>query len=138
MVKVKVRGVVENGERIYASINSYPGMAMPEHVIKQVTSQDLTLIGQSLETVNNVSPDGVSLVSCFVSILLSIQTQHTTKALSDMRVDVLGNVDKKIFTAKRIIVRGEIEVSVIDLWVATRSSYSPVHLVVFSCLKLEG
>ena len=107
VVKVKVRGPVENGERIYASLSSYPGVAMPEHVITQVTSQELTLIGQSLESGKDSSADAVNLVSCFVSILLSIQTQHTNKALSDMRTDVLGNVDSKIKRAKKKLLRGK-------------------------------
>jgi hypothetical protein len=107
VVKVKVRGPVENGERIYASLSSYPGVAMPEHVISQVTSQGLTLIGQSLESVKDSSPDAVNLVSCFVSILLSIQTQHTDKALSDLRTDVLGNVESRIARVRKSIVRGK-------------------------------
>ncbi len=106
VVKVKVRGPVENGERIYASLSTYPGVAMPEHVIKQVTSQELTLLGQSLESVKDSSPDAVNLVSCFVSILLSIQTQHTNKALGELRTDVLEKVDTKIGRAKRSVVRG--------------------------------
>ena len=107
VVKVKVRGPVNNGERIYASLSSYPGVAMPEHVIKQVTSEDLTLIGQSLDSVKDDSLDNINLVSCFVSILLSIQTQHTNKVLSDMRTDMLEDVDSKISSAKKRLLRGE-------------------------------
>ena len=106
IVKVKVRGQVQNGERIYASLSPYPGVAMPEHVIKQVTSEELTLIGQSLESVKDESPDAVHLVSCFVSILLTIQSQHTNKALSDLRTDVLGTIDSKIKRAKKRLLRG--------------------------------
>ena len=106
IVNVKVRGQVQNGERVYASLSPYPGVAMPEHVIKQVTSEELTLIGQSLEATKDESPDSVHLVSCFVSILMSIQSQYTNKALSNMRTDVLGTVDSKIKRAKRRLLRG--------------------------------
>lgn len=106
VVKVKVRGPVQNGERIYASLSSFPGVAMPESVITQVTSNDLTLVGQSLESVKDSPPDKVNLVSCFVSIFLSIQTQHTSKAMNEMRTGVLVDVDSKIAMAKSRLIRG--------------------------------
>lgn len=118
IVNVKVRGPVQNGERIYASLSSYPGVAMPEHVIVPVTSQKLTLIGQSLESTKCSSPDAVNLVSCFVSILLSIQTQHTNRALSEMRSDLLDNVDGKIKQAKKSLLRGRSRSSTIMLFKA--------------------
>ena len=116
VVKVKVRGPVQNGERIYASLTSFPGVAMPEHVITQVTSEELTLVGQSLESVKAESPDSVNLVPCFVSILLSIQTQHTNKALGDMRTDVLEKVDSKISVVKKRLLRGRYSIGCGRVW----------------------
>ena len=80
---------------------------MPERVITQVTSKELTLVGQSLESVKDESPDSVHLVSSFVSILMSIQSQHTNKALDEMRTDLLGNFDKTFRQFKRNLLRGE-------------------------------
>ena len=104
-MKVKVRGPVKNGETIYASLSSFPGVAMPESVITQVTSDELTMLGQALETMDS-PPDKVNLVSCLVSIFMGIQSKHTAKAVNEVRSGVMVDVDTKVKKEKKKLLRG--------------------------------
>jgi hypothetical protein len=76
IVKVKVIGSVENGERVYASLDR-PGKAIPQsHLpVGSFLRRKHTLLGMSLERKSPKSLEEEQLVECFVCIVLDMGRQ---------------------------------------------------------------
>ena len=98
MVSVKILGPVHNGERIYASLE-HPGIAIPQSRVCDVLSNDVFLLGQTLEYLDAKSDD-VNLVQSFVSVLLSITSGHVSQAFSDLREHVKQDVKTEVKKVK--------------------------------------
>lgn len=77
IVNVKVIGSVQNGERIYASMN-YPGKAVPQsHLpISRFSRKQHFLLGMALESKFSISFEHEHLVKCFVCIVLDISRKE--------------------------------------------------------------
>lgn len=86
LVKVKVLGTVQNGERIYVALHQ-PGVAIPETQIplRPMADRRPVLLGQALESKPSNSQDNVKLVQCFVSIVLGIQSGQINAAIEDLQ-----------------------------------------------------
>lgn len=104
MVDVKVLGPVENGERIYASLE-HPGVGIPQSRVFDAVSSDVFLLGQTLAGVEAKS-DEVKLVQSFVSVMLSISTSHVTRAVGDLRQHMKEDVKTEVKQIKKKCLRG--------------------------------
>ena len=91
LVKVKVLGTVQNGERVYVSLNK-PGVAVPETQIPLRPMADRTpaLLGQAMESKESHSQDEVHLIQCFVSIVLGIQSGQIASAINNLQEKMQG------------------------------------------------
>ena len=91
LVKVKVLGTVQNGERVYVSLNK-PGVAVPETQIplRPMADRTPTLLGQALESKRSHLQDGVHLVQCFVSVVLGIQSGQIANAINNLQERMQG------------------------------------------------
>ena len=105
MVNVKVLGSVENGERIYASLE-HPGVAIPQSRVCDAVSSDAFLLGQTLHGVD-AKADEVSLVQSFVSVMLSISSSHVTRAFGDLREHMKEDVKTEVNRFKKQCFRGK-------------------------------
>lgn len=104
MVDVKVLGPVENGERIYASLE-HPGVGIPQSRVFDAVSSDVFLLGQTLAGVEAKS-DEVKLVQSFVSVMLSISASHVTRAVGDLREHMKEDVKTEVKQIKKKCLRG--------------------------------
>lgn len=104
MVDVKTLGPVQNGERIYASLE-HPGVAVPESRVNSSVSTEAFLLGQSVERVE-VEPESLSLARCFVSVLLSISSGHVMQTVKELREDVKEDVKSEVKHIKRKCLSG--------------------------------
>lgn len=104
MVNVKVLGPVENGERLYASLE-HPGVAIPQSRVCEAVSRDVFLLGQTLVSVEPESSE-VSLVQSFVSVMLSISSGHVARVVGDLREHVKEDVKTEVHLAKKKCLRG--------------------------------
>lgn len=91
LVKVKVLGTVQNGERVYVSLNQ-PGVAIPETQIplRPMADRTPTLLGQAIESKESHSQDEVHLIQCFVSIVLGIQSGQIENAINNVQDRMQG------------------------------------------------
>ena len=107
MVKVKVTGPVQNGERIYASLDD-PGIGVPETqlALRPTTERRPTLLGQALETKNAKKMNEINLVSCFVSIILGIQSRQVAMAIDDIQSNIHQKMEYKVKTDRRKYLKG--------------------------------
>ncbi|XP_067056496.1 uncharacterized protein [Acropora muricata] len=94
LVKVKVLGTVQNGERVYVSLNK-PGVAVPETQIPLRPMADRTpaLLGQAIESKESHSQDEVHLIQCFVSIVLGIQSGQIANAINNLQEKMQGSFE---------------------------------------------
>lgn len=94
LVKVKVLGTVQNGERVYVSLNK-PGVAVPETQIPLRPMADRTpaLLGQAMESKESHSQDEVHLIQCFVSIVLGIQSGQIANAINNLQEKMQGSFE---------------------------------------------
>lgn len=104
MVNVKILGPVQNGARIYASLE-HPGVAIPETRVNSAVSKEVFLLGQSLQSVEG-GADELHLAQCFISILLSITSDHVTQAVSELRDGVKEDVKTEVKQIKRRCLSG--------------------------------
>ena len=106
MVNVKVLGPVENGERLYASLE-HPGVAIPQSRVCEAVSSDVFLLGQTLVGVEvEAQSSEVKLVQSFVSVMLSISSGHVARAVGDLREHVKEDVKTEVHLAKKKCLRG--------------------------------
>lgn len=94
LVKVKVMGTVQNGERVYVALDK-PGVAVPETQIplRPMADRTPTLLGQALETKRSYVQDKVHLVQCFVSIVLGIQSGQIATAIDNLQERMQGKFE---------------------------------------------
>lgn len=94
LVKVKVLGTVQNGERVYAAVHQ-PGVAIPETQIplRAMAGRTPKLLGQALESRTSYKQDSIHLVHCFVSIVLGIQSGQLTNAINDLQERMQGRFE---------------------------------------------
>ena len=104
MVDVKILGPVQNGERVYASLE-HPGVAVPESRVNQSVLKDAFLLGQSVQRVDE-SAGSLITARCFVSVLLSISSGHVTQAVTGLRADVKQDVKSEVKQVKKRCLRG--------------------------------
>ena len=104
MVGVKVIGPVQNGERIYVSLD-HPGLADPESRLNMTEDRKRALLGQCMESVN-CETHKVNNVQCFVSVLLGISSNHTAQAMKDLREDVKIDVKNEFERRKKRCISG--------------------------------
>ena len=85
MVNVKVIGSVENGERVYASIDR-PGKAIPQsHLpVGSFLRRKHTLLGMAMERKFSKSLEQEHLVRCFVCIVLDIGRQDVLHEVEEI------------------------------------------------------
>lgn len=91
LVKVKVLGTVQNGERVYVSLDK-PGVAVPETQIplRPMADRTPTLLGQALESKRSHVQNEVHLVQCFVSVVLGIQSGQIANAINSLQERMQG------------------------------------------------
>lgn len=104
MVNVKVLGSVENGERLYSSLE-HPGVAIPQSRLCDAVSKDAFLLGQTLEG-SDANTSNIHLVQSFVSALLSITNGHLADAFDDVRKHVKEDVKTEVKAVKKKCLRG--------------------------------
>ena len=126
LVKVKVMGTVQNGERIYAALDN-PGVAVPETQIplRRMADRWPTLLGQALESKTSRTLDTVQLVNCFVSIVLGIQSQQIASAIDNVQDRVHVNIKDTLERERRRRMRGETVKS--PTWRQTSLTFSCCH-----------
>jgi hypothetical protein len=90
IVKVKVVGIVKNGERVYASTN-YPGSAVSES--HPLCVDDDILLGIAME---NSSEKDVKLVRCFVSFLCGINAKHCSRKAQELELRADAMIEKVV------------------------------------------
>ena len=85
MVNVKVIGSVENGERIYASIDK-PGKAIPQsHLpVGSFLRKKHTLLGTAMERRSPKFLEDEHLVKCFVCIVLDVGRQDVLEEVEEI------------------------------------------------------
>ena len=105
MVNVKVLGSVENGERLYSSLE-HPGVAIPQSRLCDAVSKEAFLLGQTLEGSDANSSD-IHLIQSFVSALLSITNGHLADAFDDVRKHVKEDVKTEVKAVKKKCLRGK-------------------------------
>ncbi|XP_028391312.1 uncharacterized protein LOC114516131 [Dendronephthya gigantea] len=93
-IPIKVLGPVKHGDHIYAS-NKLPGVGVTEEQLCIDTNggRGKRLLGYSLETSEK---DSVKLVSCIVSILLSIKNDEVEGLLARMEETLSENFVRRI------------------------------------------
>lgn len=108
LVKVKVLGTVQNGERIYAAVHQ-PGVAIPETQIplRAMADRTPTLLGQALESKASYKQDSVHLVHCFVSIVLGIQSGQLTNAINELQERMQGRFEDVMVMSRSKWLKGE-------------------------------
>ncbi|XP_068741308.1 uncharacterized protein [Montipora capricornis] len=94
LVKVKVHGTVQNGERVYVSLDK-PGVAIPETQIplRPMAGCTLTRLGHAMESKEGHSHDAVHLLQCFVSIVLGIQSRQIATAINNLQDKMQGALE---------------------------------------------
>ena len=102
IVKVKVAGSVENGERIYASVDR-PGKAVPQsHLpVGSFLRKKHALLGMSLESKSPKSLNEVNLVQCFVCIVLDVGRQDVLDEVENMYEESEKSTQEKIKYASK-------------------------------------
>ena len=85
MVNVKVIGSIENGERVYASIDR-PGKAIPQsHLpIGSFLRKQHTLLGMAMEQKSSKSLEEEHLVRCFVCVVLDVGRQDILREVEEI------------------------------------------------------
>ena len=108
LVKVKVLGTVQNGERVYAAVHQ-PGVAIPETQIplRAMADRTPTLLGQALESKTSSKQDSVHLVHCFVSIVLGIQSGQLANAINDLQERMQGRFEDIMVMNRSKWLKGE-------------------------------
>lgn len=93
-ISIKVSGPVKHGDFIYAS-NKLPGVGVTEEqlIADKGDWREKRLLGYSLET---SAKSDVKLVSCVVSILLSINNDQVERLLAKMEESMSENFERKI------------------------------------------
>ncbi|EDO31184.1 predicted protein [Nematostella vectensis] len=116
IVRVKVTGPVQNGERVYASLDQ-PGLAVPETQIplRRMAGKSPILLGQTLESRDAAKMSDVSLVKCFVSIVMGIQSRQMADAVSSLQDRVHNTINDAVKSEKKRFVRGLIWKSILVL-----------------------
>ena len=110
MVNVKVLGSVENGERLYSSLE-HPGVAIPQSRLCDAVSKDAFLLGQTLEG-SDANTSNIHLVQSFVSALLSITNGHLADAFDDVRKHLKEDVKTEVKAVKKKCLRGNLVATV--------------------------
>ena len=112
IVKVKVTGSVENGERIYASVDR-PGKAVPQsHLpVGSFLRKKHALLGMSLETKSPKSLNEVNLVQCFVCIVLDVGRQDVLHEVENMYEESEKSTQEKIRYASKKAWRSKFKLS---------------------------
>lgn len=107
VVKVKVVGTVQNGERIYVALH-HPGVAIPETQIplRPMADRRPVLLGQALESKSSYSQDKVQLVQCFVSIVLGIQSGQINNAIEDLQEKMQRKFEDVVVKDRSKWIRG--------------------------------
>ena len=105
MVDVKIMGPVENGERVYVSLEN-PGLAVPESRLGSNRDGEQALLGQCMKSVD-CEPHKVNKVQCFVSVLLGISSSRTVQAMRELREDVKIDIRNEFEQRKKRCVLGE-------------------------------
>ena len=108
IVKVKVLGTVQNGERIYVALDT-PGVAVPETQIplRPMADRSPTLLGQALESQTSYRLDSVHLVRCFVSIVLGIQSGQITNAIDNLQERIQGSFQEVMIKDRTRWLKGD-------------------------------
>ncbi len=85
IVNVKVIGSVENGERVYASIDR-PGKAIPQsHLpVGSFLRKKHALLGMSMERKSPKSLEEAHLVKCFLCVVLDVGRQDVLEEVEVM------------------------------------------------------
>ena len=109
LVKVKVLGTVQNGERIYVALHQ-PGVAIPETQIplRPMADRRPVLLGQALESKPSNSQDNVKLVQCFVSIVLGIQSGQINAAIEDLQEKMQRKFEDVVVKDRSKWLRGDV------------------------------
>ena len=115
LVKVKVAGPVQNGERVYASLE-VPGVGVPETQLslRRRDESSPTLLGQALEAKSAQTIDEINLVECFVSIVLGIQSRQVQSAIDDLQRVFQQQAEFKAKKEKRTKRKGETRTNVLS------------------------
>ena len=130
VVKVKVVGTVQNGERIYVALH-HPGVAIPETQIplRPMADRRPVLLGQALESKSSYSQDKVQLVQCFVSIVLGIQSGQINNAIEDLQEKMQRKFEDVVVKDRSKWIRGD--VSSVNEYIS--GALKKVHS--FTCVK---
>ena len=88
IVKVKVIGTIESGQRVYAS-KFHPGKAVPESSLVHV--DDDILLGIAME---GSDQDDENLVRCFISILCGINANYSSLKAREFRFQTNADIEK--------------------------------------------
>ncbi|XP_031553759.1 uncharacterized protein LOC116290795 [Actinia tenebrosa] len=107
IVKVKVAGPVQNGERIYASFD-VAGVGIPETQIPLRPSGGISpiLLGQALESSQSSKLDTIHPVKCFVSVVLGIQSREVSHAVDNVQRHMQRKIADAIRLEKRKFYKG--------------------------------
>lgn len=126
IVRVKVAGPVQNGERIYAS-TSKPGIGIPETQmpLRAPGNRSPILLGQSLETAHSSTLDTVKSVKCFVSVILGVQSEQIRTAVEDVRRDTRLRIAECIKREKQRFLRSTYHLN----YFVESFSYMRIHTV---------
>ena len=129
LVKVKVLGTVQNGERVYAAVHQ-PGVAIPETQIplRAMAGCTPTLLGQALESKTSYKQDSVHLVHCFVSIVLGIQSGQLTNAINDLQERMQGRFEDFVVMNRSKWLKG-IKSGLFQFYLAIHLTYTRVVLL---------
>lgn len=117
VVKVKVVGTVQNGERIYVALH-HPGVAIPETQIplRPMADRRPVLLGQALESKSSYSQDKVQLVQCFVSIVLGIQSGQINNAIEDLQEKMQRKFEDVVVKDRSKWIRGDVSSVTEYIW----------------------
>ena len=108
LVKVKVIGTVQNGERVYVALDK-PGVAVPETQIplRPMADRTPTLLGQALESKRSYVQDKVHLVQCFVSVVLGIQSGQIATAIDNLQERMQGKFEDVMIKDRSRWLKGD-------------------------------
>lgn len=102
IVNVKVVGCVQNGERIYASVN-YPGKAIPQsHLpVGSFLRNRHFLLGMAMERKFSRSFEDAHLVKCFVCIVLDVNRREILDEMENLYAVTEMSLKARVLRAQR-------------------------------------
>lgn len=102
IVPVKVAGSIDNGERIYASVDR-PGKAIPQsHMpVGPLLRKKHVLLGMALEKKHCKQLDAVNLVKCFVCVVLDASRKELLEEIEDLYENTENYTEKQIKLASK-------------------------------------